>query len=438
MAELDTTQQELDDPEAIAPDGGEFVLTAQDFADVVSGAEDYLQAQTAIQDRILAAENGNFGANSGLEQEMWTSVLNAVQADQLPYTSVQPFFNWLRTAQEMVSIPPELVAGGGFNQLLAQYATQVLGLAIPTYVAPGPPELPSPTVGQTTVAKGARELVPTTINPPGIDAGTAAAIQAAIGVATADILKVQAAVTDAMLPNLKPGQVTQALDQLNRAANALENQMTGVLTTLNRNATGSLAAQLNGALETLNGLAQEVGILAQDVAMKAESKIGDDVNANTTAIAGVAATVGTIAGTTIPYLEGELGSLTGQLNGLTDTVANTVEPKLAQVADQTVANTTELSGTDKECLDQLCDALNNVTSPIKEGGATPSLLKTLGGLLTKGLELGILAGIVDTLVAVFDAPLAVSSVVQDTELMSTWAENAVSAINADQSWLGPL
>jgi hypothetical protein len=433
MPDLDTTQQELDDPEAVAPDGGVYVLTEQDFADVVSGAEDLLQAQTAVKDQIASAVNGNFGANSGTEEEIWTSVLNAMQADQLPYTQVKPFFNWLRTAQDMVSIPPELVAGDGFNQLLAQYATQQLGLAVPTYIAPGPPELPSPSHGQTVVAKGAREVVPSQVPSATLTPDQAAAISTAIGVASADILKVQAAVIDAMLPNLAPGQVTQALDQLNTAANALENQMTGVLTTLNKNATGSLAAQVNGALETLNGLAQEVGILANDVAMKAESKIGDDVNANTVEIGVLSGAVATIVGTAIPDLAQGLQGLTGQVGALDNTVTNQIEPQLAQTTEQTAANTDTLSGTDKECLDQLCDALNNVTSPIEEGGSTPGLLKNLGSLLTRALEIGALMSLVEGLITIADAKIAVQGVVSDTETLTRWATSAAGIIEADFS-----
>lgn len=438
MSDLDTTQQELDDPEAVALGGGEYVLTAQDFADVISEAENIVQAETALQDRILAAVNGDFGANSGLEQEMWTSVLNAVQADQLPYQSVKPFFNWLRTSQDMVSIPPELVAGDGFNQLLAQYATERLGLTIPTYVPPGPPQLPSPSIGQTTVAKGAREITPSQVGNTGFTPDQAASVQAAIGIASADILKVQAAVIDAMLPNLHPGQVTQALDQLNTAANALENQMAGVLTTLNKNATGSLAAQLNGALEALHGLSQEVNTLAEQMATKADSGILDDVNTNTAQIALVSGAVTALAGEVANAVMPELDSLNVDVSELDTTVNDQIKPELQQVTEQTTANTLELSGTDKECLDQLCDAINNVSNPIKEGGATPSLLKGLGNLLTKGIELGILATIVDALVTVADAPVALSAVVQDTELMSKWATSAAGVITKDYSWLGPL
>lgn len=431
MPDLDTTQQELDDPEAIAPDGGEFVLSAQNVADLISGAQDFLQAQNVVQDRILAAVNGNFGANSGLEQEMWTSVLNAMQADQLPYQDVKPFFNWLRTAQDMVSIPPALVQGGGFNQLLAEYATQQLGLAIPTYVAPGPPELPSPSHGQTVVAKGAREVAPSQVPGADLSPSAVAAIQTAIGVASADILKVQAAVIDAMLPNLAPGQVTQALDQLNTAANALENQMTGVLTTLNKNATGSLAAQVNGALETLNGLAQEVGILAQDVAMKAESKIGDDVNANTAEIGVLSGAVATIVGTAIPDLAQGLQGLTSTVGSLDNTVTNQIEPQLAQTTEQTAANTDTLSGTDKECLDALCDAEGNVINPIKDGGATPGLLRKLGALLGAAWGMSALLAIGDAIITLLDAPLALNAVAQDVEQLSSWAESAAVSIEAN-------
>jgi uncharacterized protein YoxC len=431
MPDLDTTQEELDDPEAIAPDGGEFVLSAQNVADLVSGAEDFLQAENVVQDRITAAVNGNFGANSTIEEDIWTSVLNAMQADQLPYTQVSPFFNWLRTAQDMVSIPPALVQGDGFNQLLAQYATQRLGLTVPTYIAPGPPVLPSPSHGQTTVARGAREVAPSQVPSGDLSPASIAAIQTAIGVASADILKVQAAVVDAMLPNMAPGQVPQALDQLNTAANALENQMAGVLTTLNKNATGSLAAQVNGALETINGLAQEVNILAEDVAMKADSTIGDDVNANTAEIGTLSAAMATVVGTAIPDLANGLGNLTGQVGALDNTVTNEIEPQLAQNTEDIAANTDTLSGTDKDCLDQLCDAEGNVINPIKNGGATPSLLGKLGALLGAAWGVSTLIGIFDVIATLIDAPLALNAVAKDVELISGWAESAATTIMDD-------
>jgi uncharacterized protein YoxC len=431
VPDLDTTQEELDDPEAVAIGGGEYLLVEQNFGSVVSEAEDVLTAYNLVNDRLLAAKNGNFGANSGTEEEVWTSVLNAMQAGQLPYTKVSAFFNWLRTSQDMISLPPELVQGDGFNQLLAQYAVERLGLTVPTYIAPGPPELPSPSHGQTVVAKGAREVTPSQVPGADLSSASVAAIQTAIGVASADILKVQAAVIDAMLPNLAPGQVTQALDQLNTAANALENQMTGVLTTLNKNATGSLAAQVNGALETLNGLAQEVGILAQDVAMKAESKIGDDVNANTAEIGVLSGAVATIVGTAIPDLAQGLQGLTGQVGALDNTVTNQIEPQLAQTTEQTAANTDTLSGTNKECLDQLCDALNNVTSPIEEGGSTPSLLKQLGSLLTRGLEIGALMSLVEGLVTLANTKIAVNAIISDTETITGWAVKAAGVIETD-------
>jgi hypothetical protein len=360
-------------------------------------------------------------------------------AEQLvPYGEESAF--WL--ALEYSYGQPDFPTGGNVAAWLTPYVQQ---WAVarganpgPTYVAPPPPTLTTPSQGQTVVARGAREVVSSQVPSATLTPDQAAAISAAIGVASADILKVQAAVIDAMLPNLAPGQVPQALDQLNTAATVLERQMASVLTSLNQDITGSLAAQLNGALQTLNGLAQEVNILAQDVAMKADSKIGDDVNANTTEISTLSAALATVVGTAIPDLASGLGTLTGQVGALDNTVTSQIEPQIAQNTEDIAANTDKLSGTDKDCLDQLCDAEGNVINPITEGGATPSLLKTLGSLLTKGLELGILATIMDTIITIADARVAVSAVVQDTETMSNWAESAVSVITADMSWMGPL
>jgi hypothetical protein len=59
-------------------------------------------------------------------------------------------------------------------------------------------------------------------------------------------------------------------------------------------------------------------------------------------------------------------------------------------------------------------------------------------LLTKALELGVLATILDTLLVMFDAPLALSAVVQDTETIAAWADLAANVIVNDLSWQGSL
>ena len=301
-----------------------------------------------------------------------------------------------------------------------------------------PPVLPSPSLGQQAVVNGTTTIKPSTVTGGTPEGTSAAQVSAALAVTAVDVLRVVAHVFDDMLPNMAPGQVPEALGQLNTAVSALEAQMQQVRNGQWPRGFVGVQEALNGGLQALHGLEQEVNTLAQDVAEKASSALGDHVNANTTAIAGVTATVAGIAGTTIPFIEGEVGSLTQQVSNLSDTVANTVEPELAQVTQDTAANTKMLSATDEECLSQLCDALNNVTNPIKEGGATPNLLKTLGNWLTKGLELGLLATLVDAALTIFDAPAVVGAVVKDTSVIAGWAEQAATVITTDYTWLGPL
>lgn len=438
MSDVISAERESADLGAVAADGGLYVMAFWDQASVIASAQTELEALNTVQDVINLYTNTIITPTSPAVVDVFQAVQNAITADELPYEDTANFFNWLRYTKNEQTITLEDAQGGQINQWLVQYGTQVLGLNIPGAPVPGPIELPSPSVGQTTVAKGAREVKPQTITAPAFSADQAAAIQAAIGIASADILKVQAAVIDAMLPDLAPGQVPQALNQLNTAASALENQMGQVMKTLDASQQGTLAAQLNGALEALHGLSQEVNTLADQVAEKASSALEDSINTNTAEIALVSGELGAVVNTVLPTLSGQIDTVASQTEATATTVANEIKPELAQVSQTTDNLTNELSGTDKECLDQLCDAINNVSNPIKEGGATPGLLKGLGNLLTKAIELGILATIVDALVTVADAPIALSAVVQDTELMSKWATSAANVITTDYSWLGPL
>lgn len=398
-----------------------------------------LQSYTAMANQALTSSTDVLGAAEAIVMnELLAYMQDLAAEDIVPFGEESAFFLHLEYAAGQPSIPTT----GNITAWLAPYVSSWAASRGynpgPDYVAPPPPTLPTPSVGQTTVARGAREVTPSQVGNTGFTPDQAASIQAAIGIASADILKVQAAVIDAMLPNLKPGQVTQALDQLNTAATVLERQMAGVLSDVNVNIKGSMAAQLNGALEALHGLSQEVNTLAEQMATKADSGILDDVTTNTAEIAVLSGAVKTIMDTSIPDLANGLDALTADVGTMDTKLTNQIEPELSQVSQTTDNLTNELSGTDKECLDQLCDAINNVSNPIKEGGATPSLLKGLGNLLTKGIELGILATIVDALVTVADAPVALSAVVQDTELMSKWATSAAGVITKDYSWLGPL
>ena len=301
---------------------------------------------------------------------------------------------------------------------------------LPSVPVPAP-VLPSPSLGQQAVVSGATTIKPSTVTG-GLSEGTSAdQVSAALAVTAVDVLRVVAHVFDDMLPNMAPGQVPEALTQLNTAVNALENQLQQVRNGQWPRGFKGVQEALNGGLEALNGLEQEVNTLALDVAEKASSALGDHVNSNTSAIAGVSSIVAGITGTAIPELAGSVQTLTSTVGALDSQVTNEIAPALSAVEAEAAQSTKMLSGTDQDCLDELCDDQGNVIRPIKDGGATPSLLGKLGSLLGLGWALGSLFGLMDVIETLFDAPLALQAVAQDVELLSGWASSAAKAIEAD-------
>ena len=294
-----------------------------------------------------------------------------------------------------------------------------------------PVALPTPTPGQQAVVNGTTVIKPSTVTGGTAEGTSAAQVSAALAVTAVDVLRVVAHVFDDMLPNMAPGQVPEALGQLNTAVNALEAQMQQVRNGVWPRGFVGLQEAVNGGLQALHGLEQEVGILAQDVAEKASSALGDHVNANTAAIAGVTSTVAGITGTAIPELANSVGTLTSTVGSLETQVQDQLAPQLSQVEQEVAANTKMLSGTDQECLDQLCDAEGNVINPITKGGATPSLLGKLGSLLGLGWALGTLFTLMDAIATLLDAPVALQAVVTDVEQLSSWASSAATSIELE-------
>lgn len=426
---------------------------APTFDDVVTSGDVAAEAAAwlATQEPVVAPEVYQ------AMQETLDPLTDAVNDGIVPPTQARYFFFWLAYTAGVTLIPAAGIyafvqgyvvkwaqsngwATYGPNPTPTPLAQAFIESANAASPIPGaanlPATLPTPSVGQTTTASAAREIVPQTTTAPGLSPSAAAAVQAAIGVASADLLKAQAAIVDAMLPNLAPGQVTEALDQLNTAVNALENQMSQVRNgQWPRGYNGTLKA-LNGALEALHGAEQAINNLTEQMATKADSGLEDDINANTAQIATLAGTVGTLVGTTVPALTQGLTQTEQSLGDLTNTVANTVEPEITALQAQVEANTKKLDLTDDDCLEALCDAINNVTEPIEEGGSTPGLLKQLGSLLTRALEIGALMSLIEGLVTLANAKMAISAVVSDTETLTGWAEGAASVIETDFSLSG--
>lgn len=323
----------------------------------------------------------------------------------------------------------------GPNPVATPLVQQVIESANAAQPLPGaatlPQALPSPSQGQQAVVQGTTGITPSTVTggtPEGVSADQ---VSAALAVTAVDVLRVVAKVFDGMLPNMAPGQVPEALSQLNTAVNALEAQMQQVRNGQWPRGFVGLQEAVGGALQALNGLSQEVGTLAQQMATKADSGLEDAITAVKTEADATAGTVTGIVENSIPELGAALGTLTGTVGALDSQVTNQIAPELAQVTEATAANTKMLSGTDEDCLDQLCDDQANVTDPIKAGGATPSLLSKLGSLLGLGWTVGALLAFLEAMATMFQAPIALQGVVTDVEQLASWAESAAIAIEQE-------
>lgn len=383
--------------------------------------------------------------------ELWPSLQKMIDQveDVTGLKWVQPlevpaFFDWLNVDQGIATITPEWVDSGQLYNYAYSWAqaTGALPPGIPVAApatAPVPaPVLTTPTQGTATTAAVAGTLVQRSVTAPGLTPTETKAISTAITLALGDVQSIVAGGIDAMLPNLAPGQVPQALSQLYSAVRILEAQGAKMRQQLSGPDPGAVGTTLAGIAEALGNMQAEVTTLSDQFALvdpsalEAQvSTIGDQVNTNTSSLAN-------ITENKLPEIGAALAAGAAATSALTTTVSTEVVPQLASTTTMATASAAELDLTDADCLAKLCDSINNVSEPIVNGGATPSLLGKLGSLLGTAALLGFAATIVDTLLTIFDAKAAVSGVVSDTETLATWAESAANVIASDLSWQGQL
>lgn len=415
------------------------VVTAADWDGAMTNVYTIAGQQLSAQELTVLRETGN-------------ALTDMVNDGIVPPAQAHNFFYWLLGAAGVASIPA--VGTYAFVQGWVTKWAQTMGWATsvgplePTPLAQAfiesanaaaplpsvplvPPVLSTPSQGQQAVVGGATGITPSTVTGGTAEGTSADQVSAALAVTFVDAMRVVASVFDAFLPNMAPGQVPEALSQLNTAVNTLENQMSQVRAgTWPRGFIG-LQEAVGGALEALNGLSQEVGILAQQVAEKADSALETDIKAAESTISGIGDQVTGLVDNTVPELAAGLGTLTGTVGSLDSLVNGEVVPGLNSVTDLANQNAAKLALTDDDCLEALCDAETNVTQPIKDGGATPSLLRNLGSLLGLGWVVSTVFGLMTSIATLLDAPVALAAVVADVEQLASWAESAAISIEAE-------
>ncbi len=94
--------------------------------------------------------------------------------------------------------------------------------------------------------------------------------------------------------------------------------------------------------------------------------------------------------------------------------------------------------TKMQTLEDCCAANTEVTQPIRSGGATPSLLSKLGGLLVKAYALGIVASVIEVGLSLLDMPDVILGEMRTIAWIEPIAKAAAAGALADLSWSGEL
>ncbi len=407
------------------------------------GAADGIYSETVAgaidsADNIIRLAYANSSPEvAGVVDRTFTLIKGGLEAGQIsPAGGAWAFLRWLGQRELVPVITAGLLASGAIAGQLVKYAEQRGWRPKPAHGEHHPAPAHHLTHAQAAVAGAALKVGSSTVTAPGLTKAEASAISRAIGISYRDVLRVQAAVLDALLPAMRPGQVPEALTDLMTAARVLEHQVALLRAEVGTKAGGHVAGELHGAQEALHGLDQAVHTLAEQMGAKVGSQLSEDIDklkagqtATDHALTHVSEAIGTLAPLAALHdLRAEVTTTVEQLglahSSALDTALNGVEHtvQVLKLAAQDAV----------DC----CEANAAVTKPIHAGGATPSLLHQLGNLLKRAFELGFLATLVETAVTVLDAPLEVSAVMADTSTIATWATQAAGAITADLSWLG--
>lgn len=415
-----------------------YSLPFYDDATMVDQATDEAEAKTVVSRVVLNAQKTLPPDLAQVVADAWGVVEEGWDEGEITYSDSGDFWRWLRYDKGVVTITAAFATGGLLAAHLLDYA-ELHGYKPPTVRVKPTVTVPAkPTEPQKVVARLAKGITEQSVTAPGLTKAQAAAVSKAIGIASADEAKLLAATVHEFLGDLTPGELPEALTNLFTATKVLEGDVTKLMREVKPGAPASLVGTTHGLAKTVHGLAQEVHQLALDLAEKAPSTLHTHVQDNTTAIDDIKTNVHEINTVSIPEISGAVGTLVGTVGALDTLVKVDLAPTLSRVEQEATASAAKLALTTDECLAELCDAENNVTNPIKSGGATPSLLKELGGLLKKAFEIGFLIELLETLATVLDAKVGVSDVVADVETLAGWAETAATTIEGELSGLGAL
>ena len=407
-------------------------LAAQiDAIDSSGSIEEAMLAIDSAQSDLVTVDRTPAGA---WKIGVLTAVQTAITAHIIAPHETKAALAWVAQHLGKTHWSVVFVAAGGLLKAIAEYARRTpakrpaparhaaAGKAAP--ITLGPETMGNRTAGGRMVNAAERGLVAREITAPGLTAAEADAISLAIGASYGDTMGVVIDVVNAL---------TAEIDRLGAE---LGRGVGGVKSTTST--TSKLLAQIEATqrLTTtrIANLEKAIGVALSraDAAEKLAKRVEPAPKAPN--LTGIDRQVSTLAGKvstiekTIPTLA-TVPALATVAAGVTHLEATgTATAPVTQISD--VPNLP----TDLKTLQDCCYANSAVTKPIKAGGATSSLLRQLGGILTKGYAILAVAGMVDAVIAVFDMPAVVIGTIRGAEWVMPIAEDAAHAAMSDISW----
>jgi hypothetical protein len=450
--------------EDIGPDflgaggGGLRVLALYDDSSLLESAGTVEVADRVIDDLITNGDRVLSDDEAATNRAMWTVVKGALSDDVLPPSGISGFFHWLWTGGSVTTITATMVAAGTFGGLLLRYAEAhgykpppvpplpdlpdlaPLGLGMAALIAGAKatplPKTPGLTTGQRATVAGATAITPQSTTAPGLTKTEALAVQKAIGVASADVLRVMAKTFDLYLPGMGPGQVPASLGDLFTAAAILERQVHALQAGAKGLPTSATKGELTALDASVAKLAAEVAAVQAELGLHAPSALDTHVNvvdkvvtthtseiaANTKAIEDLAGVAG-VAG---------LATRVDKLVSQVDLSEPSALDSHVNVVDDVATNALRVAEDAEQCCEAQTGRLDNA---VKSLGGT-SALTSLGKLVGAAFGLTFLLGLADTLLAVADMPAVIKATAWDAETVAGYATSAAQVVQADFDWAG--
>ena len=389
----------------------------------------------ARADRITAFRTPGFSpAEQVISNDTVTQLRTAVSDGYVPPSEVGAALRWALKAAKLAAITGAFVAGGELYRQLVAYGhahghhggkpvVPAKAPATGSIVVGGEGE-GARTPGGRIVGAAERGVARATVKVPGLTPTEAKGISLAIARSYGDVMHVLITVVNELTAEIRAvgdlvGTVRPTTHEAPPAPAVVPKSVTvalsGIEAELARlvHGQGVLDARIANVESGLTGARQQIATTTgrvQEIVHGLPGLVGGIV---------AGATGGLATATDLGKLQGELTAEKGAVAGLQSELQTAGVPNLP----------TEIAG-----LEDCCAENKAVTQPIKEGGATPSLLRRLGGLLTYGYALGLIAGFVGTLLTILDTPASILGTIRGAEWVMPIAERAALQALGDVTW----